>query len=158
MSSPTSTALPADRVAALIASAREARDHAYAPYSTFRVGAALLGASGRIHLAANVESASYGLTVCAERNAVARAVFDGEREFAALAIVADCDPIASPCGACRQVLSEFCGASMPVVMANLKDAPRVEPLGFLLPHAFSRGPRNPADSRRPSDRGGGACA
>lgn len=137
-----------DRVVALIAAAREAREHAYAPYSSFQVGAALLGRSGRIHLAANVESASYGLTVCAERNAVARAVFDGERDFAALAIFADCDPIASPCGACRQVLSEFCPAELPVVMTNGRGAPRIEPLGFLLPHAFSRGPRNPSDRER----------
>lgn len=99
----------------LIQLAREVRHQAYAPYSNFRVGAALLGASGRVYTGCNVENISYGLTVCAERVALFKAVSEGEREFRAIAVVTD--NAASPCGACRQVLSEF-GRDMEVIIAQ----------------------------------------
>lgn len=99
----------------LIELAREVRRHAYAPYSNFRVGAALLGASGQVYTGCNVENISYGLTVCAERVALFKAVSEGEREFRAIAVVTD--NAASPCGACRQVLSEF-GRDMEVIIAQ----------------------------------------
>lgn len=123
---------------ALIDAALAARGRAYAPYSGFRVGAALLGKSGRIHAAANVESASYGLTVCAERNAIARAVFDGDDSIVAIAVTAECDRVVTPCGACRQVLSEFAGPDLVVVMTNTHGKREVTTLGALLPHAFTR--------------------
>jgi cytidine deaminase len=91
-----------------MAEAERARRNAYAPYSRFRVGAALLTAGGRIVHGCNVENASYGLTVCAERNAIFKAIGEGEREFVAVAVTAGAGrPAASPCGACRQVLHEF---------------------------------------------------
>ena len=115
----------------LIGLAREARARAYAPYSNFAVGAALLGASGRVYTGCNVENVSYGLTICAERVAVGRAVSEGEREFVAVAVVTQNG--ASPCGACRQVLSEF-GPDMQVVIARAEgDEYEVYSLQELLP-------------------------
>jgi cytidine deaminase len=118
----------------LIALAKEARDRAYAPYSRFRVGAALRTASGRLYSGCNVESASYGLSVCAERVAIFKAVAEGEREFEALAVVSE--TLASPCGACRQVLAEF-GLGTKVIIADLDAGMQVFTVGDLLPAAFT---------------------
>jgi len=120
--------------AELVALAREARDKAYAPYSGFAVGAALRAKSGRIYSGCNVENASYGLTVCAERVAIFKAVSAGERKFEALAVVTE--PQASPCGACRQVLAEF-GLDIQVIIADLGKGRKVYTVGDLLPLAYT---------------------
>ncbi|MCS7187386.1 MAG: cytidine deaminase [Armatimonadetes bacterium] len=119
---------------ALIAAAQRVRKRAYAPYSRFQVGAALLGKSGRIYVGCNVENASYGLTICAERNAVFSAVAEGEREFVAL-VVAGKDPQVFPCGACRQVLAEFCD-DLPILIVGEDGTQTETSLCELLPHAF----------------------
>jgi|WetSurMetagenome_2_1015567.scaffolds.fasta_scaffold816440_2 homotetrameric cytidine deaminase len=127
------------REEALIELAKKARARAYAPYSHFKVGAALLLADGHVVTGVNVENASYGLTVCAERNAVASAVMAGAEpgEVVAVAIVTRATAPTSPCGACRQVLREFCRPSVRVLMHNLTDgATFAETIKDLLPRAF----------------------
>ena len=119
----------------LIASAAAVREQAFAPYSRFKVGAAVRGASGRIHTGCNVESASFGLTCCAERVAIFKAVSEGERELVAVAVVTDASPPAAPCGACRQVLFEF-GRDMAVVRANLTGERIDAVMRDLLPDGF----------------------
>jgi cytidine deaminase len=101
----------------LVEKAREALRNAYAPYSKFRVGAAVLTRSGKIYTGVNVENASYGLTICAERVAVFKAVSEGDRDIVAVAVVVDSDEPAAPCGACRQVIAEFNPDAL-VVMAT----------------------------------------
>jgi cytidine deaminase len=118
----------------LVALGRMARDQAYAPYSRFRVGAALRTTSGRLYSGCNVENASYGLSICAERVAIFKAISEGEREFEALAVVSE--TMASPCGACRQVLAEF-GLDTKVIVADLGAGQRVFTVGDLLPAAFT---------------------
>jgi len=118
----------------LIAKAMEARKKAYAPYSHFAVGAALLARSGRIYTGCNVENASYGLSVCAERVAVFKAVSEGERNFEAMAVVTENG--VTPCGACRQVLMEF-GDDIQVIVADEAGVYRVFTLRELLPEAFT---------------------
>lgn len=120
----------------LIEIAVKAKSHAYAPYSNFRVGAALLASTGKIYSGSNVENASYGLTCCAERVALFKAVSEGEKEFKALALVSDSEEYCSPCGACRQVLAEF-ALQMPVYMGNNKGLYRVKTVSELLPFNFS---------------------
>jgi len=122
----------------LIASAKMAQKAAYAPYSKFKVGAALLGKSGRIFTGCNVENASYGLACCAERNAVFKALSEGEREFRAIAIVSDSPKPTAPCGACRQVLNEF-APDISVIMPGKKRTIKTT-LKKLLPFAF--GPKS----------------
>ena len=118
----------------LIEAARRAREQAYAPYSRFAVGAALRGKSGRVFLGCNVENLSFGLTICAERVAVGAAVAAGERDFEALAVVADSREPVTPCGACRQVLAEF-STTLPVCSANLEGAVYESSIAELLPRA-----------------------
>lgn len=122
----------------LLALARSAREHAYAPYSHFQVGAALLTRDGRRFGGCNVENAAYGLCNCAERTALFSAVAAGCRpgDFVALAVIADTPEPVSPCGACRQVIVELCGDSMPVMLGNLRDDRQTTTAGELLPGAF----------------------
>jgi cytidine deaminase len=122
----------------LVAKAREAAGRAYCPYSRFPVGAALLGDDGRIHTGCNVENASYGLTVCAERAALFTAVAAGVRGFRAIAVAGGLAPGAYPCGACRQALAEFCAPGLPVYVAALDRSETVSTttLGALLPESF----------------------
>lgn len=116
--------------------ARKARKNAYAPYSHFAVGAALLAESGRVYTGCNIENASYGLTCCAERNAIFAAVGAGERRFKMLAVAADSPEPVAPCGACRQVIAEF-GIPL-VVMGNLKEATKTMTAEELLPYGFGQ--------------------
>jgi cytidine deaminase len=120
---------------ALIQAATQARERAYAPYSRFRVGAALRTTDGAIYTGCNIENGSYGATVCAERVAVFKAVSAGVREFEALAIVCGAEELARPCGICRQVLAEF-SPSMQVICANAKGEYDECGLDELLPHRF----------------------
>ncbi|NLE43506.1 MAG: cytidine deaminase [Chloroflexi bacterium] len=119
---------------ALVQTALAARRQAYAPYSGYQVGAALLGASGRIYSGCNVENAVYPLTTCAERSAVVKAVSEGEREFVALAVVTKNG--GSPCGSCRQTLREF-GEDIVVIIADTTGAYRETTVAELLPDGFS---------------------
>jgi len=121
---------------ALVAAARAARDRAFAPYSHFRVGAALETPEGVIITGCNVENASYGLTICAERVAVVKALSEGHRAFTRLAVVTDTEAPISPCGACRQVLWEF-APDLEVILANLHRVTIVTDLRTLLPLAFN---------------------
>ena len=123
---------------ALIEAATAAQATAYAPYSHFQVGAALLGESGRIYQGCNVENVSYGLSSCAERNAIFSAIVQGERQFRAVAVVTGAAAPTPPCGACRQVLLEFAIAGdMEVLLATLSGARRTTSLATLLPESFS---------------------
>lgn len=124
--------------AKLISTAVEARERAHAPFSRFKVGAALETNSGEIVTGCNIENASYGLTLCAERVAIFKAVSEGKREFKHLAIVVDTDDLTPPCGACRQIIWEFCG-DIPVTMANLKGQVETLRMSELLPKAFDAG-------------------
>jgi cytidine deaminase len=119
----------------LVEAARKVRRRAYAPYSNFHVGAALLGASGRIHVGFNVENISYGLSVCAERTALFSALITGEENFVALAVATDSPDPVMPCGACRQVLREF-SADLPVLVAPRTGAVVRRRLDKLIPEAF----------------------
>lgn len=122
---------------ALLAAARAAATQAYAPYSGFRVGAALLADDGRVFTGANVENASYGLSLCAERAAMVQAANAGVRRIRALAVVADSRTPAAPCGACRQVLAEFADDRMPLLRGTLVGRRVLKTtLGRLLPQAF----------------------
>ena len=119
----------------LIDKAKEARERAYAPYSCFQVGAALLTKKGNLYLGCNVENGSYGLTLCAERAAIASAVAGGEKEFEALAIVAETEGLITPCGACRQFIYEF-SSTLTILTANLSGTYRQMRVMDLLPEAF----------------------
>jgi cytidine deaminase len=121
----------------LIKKARRARERAYAPYSKFKVGAALLTKSGKVYVGANVENAAYGLTVCAERVAIFKAVTNGERSFLKIAVVAEKDEPVAPCGACRQVLSEF-ASDLKIICANLDGKTQKYTLRELFPEAFEK--------------------
>jgi cytidine deaminase len=118
----------------LIASAAAARERAYAPYSNFKVGAALRGKSGRVYAGCNVENAAYGASMCAERTAIFKAVSEGEREFEAIAVVTENG--ASPCGSCRQVMMEF-APDMAVLIADTQGHVRATTVRDLLPDGFT---------------------
>ncbi len=119
----------------LLEQAKKAAQQAYSPYSGYRVGAALLCENGSIYTGCNVENASYSLTICAERNAVFKAVSDGQRDFSAIAIYVDSEEIFPPCGACRQVLAEF-NPRMQILYAN-RLGNVLSDLETLLPQAFN---------------------
>ena len=127
-------------VAELVAAAVQAQKMAYAPYSRFPVGAVLLASDGTVYAGCNVENASYGLTICAERNALAHAVLCGAKQFIAVAVVTENG--VTPCGACRQVLAEF-GPRMTVIVADTRGNQQIYSLAELLPEAF--GPANLAE-------------
>ena len=119
----------------LVKAAETAREKAVATYSKFKVGAAVQTKSGKIYTGCNIENASYGLTMCAERVAIFKAVSEGEKEFSCIAVVADTDELTPPCGPCRQIIWEFCG-DIPVTLANLKGKTETLPMNELLPRAF----------------------
>lgn len=121
----------------LLEQSKVARENAYVPYSKFKVGAALLAKDGTVYEGCNIENASYGLTNCAERTAIFKAVSQQVREFEAIAIVADTEGPCSPCGACRQVIAEFCAPTMPVYLTNLKGDVLETTVEKLLPGAFT---------------------
>ena len=122
----------------LIEEAKKARDMAYAPYSTFQVGAALLTTDGKVYRGCNIENAAYSMCNCAERTALFKAFSEGERDFEMLAVIADTDRPVAPCGACRQVISELCPRDMKVVLTNLKGDVQQLTVEELLPGAFSK--------------------
>ena len=119
----------------LLAAALAARENAYAPFSKFKVGAALEDIDGRIHTGCNVENATYGLTVCAERVAVWKAISEGVRKFRRIAVAADTDSLTPPCGACRQILWEFCG-DIEVMLVNLGGRTEMFRMKELFPRPF----------------------
>ena len=125
----------------LIRAARSAMTQAHAPYSGYRTGAALLCSDGTVFTGCNIENASFGLTNCAERTALFTAVTAGKRAFTAIAITASGEPCPYPCGACRQVLAEFCGPEFPVYIDG-KGHAAAATLGELLPHRFEWGNRD----------------
>ena len=121
----------------LIVEAEKARKKAYTPYSKFKVGAAILTSEGRIFSGCNIENASFGLTICAERVAVSKAISEGFKKFEVIAIIADTLRPCYPCGACRQVILEF-GEDITLVMANLKGDIKINKIKELLPEAFNK--------------------
>ncbi|MFA7420650.1 MAG: cytidine deaminase [Melioribacteraceae bacterium] len=122
----------------LVEQAISAKSKSIATYSNFHVGAALLTDDEKIILGANIENASYGLTICAERTAVFQALLDGKRKFKAIAIAGDSEEYLPPCGACRQILMEFCGKDLKVIMINAKGETKTLTMGDLLPHSFGQ--------------------
>jgi cytidine deaminase len=119
----------------LVSAALHARENAHAPFSKFKVGAAVEDSNGSIHGGCNIENATYGLTVCAERVAVFKALSEGARGFKRVAVVADTETLTPPCGACRQILWEFCG-DVEIVLANLSGKSETLRLGALFPRPF----------------------
>ena len=121
--------------------AEEARDHSYAPYSKYNVGAALLTADGQVYQGCNIENAGFTPTNCAERTAFFKAVYDGHRAFRAIAVIATGEEMGFPCGVCRQVMAEFCDKDFIIITAN-RDRTKVDVSDFetLLPHSF--GPKD----------------
>ncbi|WP_420913355.1 cytidine deaminase [Gilliamella apicola] len=125
------------KIEKLIELAKTARSRAYVPYSKFQVGAVLITEDDEAILGCNVENASYGLANCAERTAIFKAVSEGKRKFKKLVVIGDTDGPISPCGACRQVISEFCAKDMPVILTNLQGKIQETTVGELLPWSFS---------------------
>ena len=121
----------------LIKNAYEARDNAYSPYSGFRVGAAIICANGSIYTGCNIENASYGATLCAERVAIGKAISDGEKDFLAIAIVGSGNDYCYPCGICRQVMSEFCQGDFKILLPLDNKETKEMSLKELLPYSFT---------------------
>lgn len=121
----------------LMEQSKIAREKAYVPYSKFKVGAALLAEDGTVYGGCNIENAGYSMTNCAERTAFFKAVSEGNMKFKALAVVADTPGPCSPCGACRQVMSEFCAPDMPVYLTNMNGDVQQTTVGELIPGAFN---------------------
>jgi cytidine deaminase len=121
----------------LVQLAQTARKYSYSPYSHFRVGAAILTTTGKTYTGCNIENSSFGLTLCAERTAIFKAISEGEKHFKAIAVVSGEDGFTTPCGACRQVLMDLAG-NIDCVMSNRKGQIRVARLNDLLPHPFGR--------------------
>ena len=119
----------------LVTAALEVRRNAHAPFSKFQVGAALEDDAGRVHTGCNVENATYGLTVCAERVAVFKAISEGARKFRRIAVAADTDTLTPPCGACRQILWEFCG-DIEIILSNPRGKTETHRLRDLFPRPF----------------------
>ncbi len=134
-------ALTQQEIDRLLDLAEEARDHSYAPYSKYHVGAALLTADGQVYQGCNIENAGFTPTNCAERTAFFKAVYDGHRAFKAIAVIATGEEMGFPCGVCRQVMAEFCDRDFIIITAN-KDRSKVDvsPFETLLPHSF--GPKD----------------
>jgi cytidine deaminase len=126
-----------ERFDELLLAAKEAYQRAYAPYSKFHVGASALTTDGNIVNGCNVENASYGLTICAERNCISHAVVNGEQQFQVIVIYTEQDKLTPPCGACRQVIAEFFEQSAPVIAVNHKNEQQVWTVAQLLPDAFT---------------------
>ncbi|MBM7559689.1 cytidine deaminase [Marinitoga litoralis] len=124
-----------EKIELLYEKAKEAMNKSYSPYSKFKVGAALITKSGKIYTGTNIENASYGLSMCAERTAIFKAVSEGEKDFETLVVIADTDGPVSPCGACRQVIAEF-GVDE-IVLTNLKKDFKIMSVEDLLPYGFS---------------------
>lgn len=122
----------------LMEESKQAREKAYVPYSKFPVGAALLTEDGTVFRGCNIENSAYSMTNCAERTAFFKAISEGIHTFKALAVVADTEGPVSPCGACRQVIAEFCDGQMPVYLTNLKGDVLETTVAELLPGAFSK--------------------
>lgn len=119
----------------LFDAALTARTRAFAPFSQFRVGAALLDSAGHVHTGCNVENATYGLTMCAERVALFKAISEGAREFRRIVVAADTDPLTPPCGSCRQILWEFCG-NIEIILINPRGMEETLHLKDLFPRPF----------------------
>ena len=119
----------------LVSKAKEARGNSYSPYSHFRVGAALQTEDGRIYTGCNIESSSYGLTICAERVALYKALSSGDRSFQRMVIVSDAEDFCPPCGACRQVIWDF-GKDLEIILVNKKGEQQRRNITDLYPHAF----------------------
>jgi len=120
----------------LVRLAVEAKENAYVPYSGFHVGAALYADNGKVYTGCNVEIASYGASICAERTAVVKAVSDGARRILAIAISSDSNNPTMPCGICRQFISEFCAPDMPLYLSNRQGEYKVYTFDDILPHSF----------------------
>ncbi|MFQ5712965.1 MAG: cytidine deaminase [Candidatus Scalinduaceae bacterium] len=121
----------------LIKKAKSAREHSYSPYSKFKVGAALKTKNGMIFTGCNIENSSYGLSICAEREAIFKAVSAGEKDLDTIAVVTDSDKLTTPCGACRQVMWEF-SKDMTIMVANLKGKRKEFNIKELLAHPFEK--------------------
>jgi cytidine deaminase len=122
----------------LVMLALKARENAYVPYSGFHVGAALAADNGKIYTGCNIENASYGATICAERTAISKAISDGAKEIMAIAVASDSEAATMPCGVCRQVINEFCSPDMPLYLSDKDGIYEVFTFNEILPHSFKK--------------------